>query len=195
MLGRPWSPQVPTLLVTPFCFLLSPVTSPCLSKRQGETSTSRCSWWTASTALGSGGSTAWTSLWSTTRRPPFSPASTGRSSTLSEPYSESSHWLPHALPTVGLAATSASQSPALLATSTHVAWITSVAQSVLLFSPVGQPRLPRPSQPCPRPPPSGDEGQREQSYSLLSFPAGNSLFESLHTHTQRGKGGAERETD
>ena len=110
-------------------------------------------------------------------------------------YSESSHWPPHALPTVGLAATSASQSPALLATSTHVAWITSVAQSVLLFSPVGQPRLPRPSQPCPRPPPSGDEGQREQSYSLLSFPAGNSLFESLHTHTQRGKGGAERETD
>ena len=66
-----------------FSFPHSPVTSPCLSKHQGRTSISRFSWWTTSTALGSGASTPWTSWWSTTRRPPSSPASTGRSSTSS----------------------------------------------------------------------------------------------------------------
>ena len=59
------------------------MTSPCLSKHQGRTSISRFSWWTMSTALGSGASTPWTSWWSTIRRPPSSPASTGRSSTSS----------------------------------------------------------------------------------------------------------------
>uniref|UniRef100_A0A8D1RY12 NCK adaptor protein 2 n=1 Tax=Sus scrofa TaxID=9823 RepID=A0A8D1RY12_PIG len=61
-----------------------PVTSPCLSKHQGRTSISRCSSWTMSTASGSGASTPWTSWWSTTRRRPSSPVSTGRSSTSSE---------------------------------------------------------------------------------------------------------------
>lgn len=66
-----------------FSFPHSPVTSPCLSKHQGRTSISRFSWWTTSTALGSGASTPWTSWWSTIRKPPSSPASTGRSSTSS----------------------------------------------------------------------------------------------------------------
>uniref|UniRef100_A0A7N9D878 NCK adaptor protein 2 n=1 Tax=Macaca fascicularis TaxID=9541 RepID=A0A7N9D878_MACFA len=61
----------------------SPATSPCPLKRQGRTNTSRCSSWTMSTALGSGASTPWTSWWSTTKRRPSSPASTGRSSTSS----------------------------------------------------------------------------------------------------------------
>lgn len=41
-----------------------------------------------STASGSGGSTPWTSWWSTTKRPPSSPASTGRSSTSSERFND-----------------------------------------------------------------------------------------------------------
>lgn len=71
-------------LVTLFSVLCSPVTSPSLSKHQGRTSTSRCSLWTMSTASGSGGSTPWTSWWSTIRRRPSSPVSMGRSSTSSE---------------------------------------------------------------------------------------------------------------
>uniref|UniRef100_F7BRP0 NCK adaptor protein 2 n=1 Tax=Equus caballus TaxID=9796 RepID=F7BRP0_HORSE len=62
----------------------SPVTSPCLSRRQGRTSISRCSSWTMSTASGSGAFTPWTSWWNTTKRRPSSPASMGRSSTSSE---------------------------------------------------------------------------------------------------------------
>lgn len=67
-----------------FSFLPSPVTSPCLSKHQGRTSISRCSLWTMCTASGSDGFTPWTSWWNTTKRPPSSPASMGRSSTSSE---------------------------------------------------------------------------------------------------------------
>lgn len=62
----------------------SPVISQCLWRLWVRTSTLKCSWQMECTVSGSAGSTPWMNYWSTTRKPPSSPANTERSCTSSK---------------------------------------------------------------------------------------------------------------
>jgi hypothetical protein len=119
------------------------VTSRCLSKHQGRTSISRCSSWTI-TALSSGDSTAWMSWGTLQEATHLSQQAQGRSSTMSEPCSDSGMW--HLCPT--------SSRPLLpQRICGQPAWLVSAAWSVFLFSSVSLPST-TPSLAAPCTPPS-----------------------------------------
>lgn len=76
---------------TPSSLSCSPVISRCPWRRWGRTSTLRCSSQTECTASASAGSPPWMNLWSTTRKPPSSPAITERSCIWSKRCCDSQH--------------------------------------------------------------------------------------------------------